>query len=186
MSKLDCVITVKGTGTKAAYGKPAKDTTKTVREFLVDNVYYYTAVTKHLRECKVCDPIDCLQVYLDRRKTMPRFEGKTSSSLATLAIRFDRILRKRGSQVPPDMLAEFVWRSNCYTTVLNYRGSLSVLQKAWAVQRMLADKWQGHIDKLRKDHEYGLIIGILTNTINPPTTEQEFLDLIAIAEVHIS
>jgi hypothetical protein len=184
---LDCLITVKGTGTKARYGKPAKDTTKTIREFLVDNSVYYTAVLQHLRGCTKCDPMECLQIYLDRRLT-PKFKNETSPGLADLAFKYDRLLKKRGLSVPREMLAEFVWRSGSSQVLLNHGGFLKPMEKAKAIQ--LAIQNHGGPSSLSyvfsKNPDYRTIYSIVSHTTNPPTSDQELLEMMEIAEVHLS
>jgi len=186
MTTLNCQITVKGGDGK--YGRPSKDVTKTVRDFLVDNGYYYTAVFRHLRQCTFCDPLECLQIYLERRKTNLKFFGETSSGLVELAFKYDRLLKRRGQRVPQEMLAEFIWRSASCEVLLDYKGSLTLLQKARAIQFMLKDPKRlarSLQDLCNKSEEYRVIFNIITNK-NPPETEQELQRLMVIAEVMIS
>jgi hypothetical protein len=185
MTTLNCQITVKG-----RYGR-SKDLTKPIRDFLVDDMYYYTAVLKHLRRCTICDPLECLQIYLERRRTNPKFSGETSNGLIELAFKYDRLLRRRGhgQKVPQEILAEFIWRSASCHALLNYQGKLTLLQKARAIQLILKDpKRLAHNlqDLCNKSEEYRTIYNIVANTNNPPETEQELQRLMVIAEVMIS
>jgi hypothetical protein len=200
MSKLDCMITVKGTGTTAKYGKPAKDTIKSVREFLIDNDVYYRAVLKHLRECPLCDPLDCLQIYLERRRG-EKFGGQTSIGLVKLVFAYDNLLQSRGSQVPPEMLAEFIWRSGNVSTLVVYRDRLSLTQRFQAAQLIFKmseaeDRHKNHwpsnyridytITEFKKRSlDYAFLLEIAKARANPQT-EAEIEELIAVAEVHSS
>ena len=94
-----CMMTVKGDGV-GKYGKPKKDVTMTVTEFLVDNGVYYAAVYQHLRGCEAsprCDPQQVLEAYLARRTKAPKNPkvpfselGMTSKGLAQLASKYLR------------------------------------------------------------------------------------------------
>jgi hypothetical protein len=105
---LTCVITVPGDG-KGRNGKSKGDRTGPVESFLVDNQVLYQAVRKHLRKCKVCDPKEALQAYLDRRRN-PKFQGTISRSLIGHAEKFRSVFKERGLPVPEDLIAEFKWR----------------------------------------------------------------------------
>ena len=193
MSKLDCLITVKGTGTKARYGKPAKDTTKTIREFLIDNDHYYRAVLKHLKECPRCDPLDCLQIYLERRRG-EKFGGQTSIGLVELAFSYDKLLRSQGTQVPPEMLNEFIWRSGNIGVLVVYQGRLSLTQRFQAAQLIIkmgeAEDRQWRINYTiaefkKRNLDYAFLLEIAKAHADPQT-EAEIEELIAVAEVHSS
>lgn len=78
-----------------------------VAAFLTDSDTYYRAVYDHLKGCPTCDPSVVLRAILERRETVQKFRGATSSGLIDLAMRY----RKRWpDKVPEDLVRRFVVR----------------------------------------------------------------------------
>jgi len=120
----DCMLIIGGhkSGT-AAYGRPAKDTEKPFSDMLIDNQIMYSIVLRHLRVCDKHDPVAVLRVYLERRKTMDRFNGQVSSGLAKLALRYESFFKKQNIAYQVSLINEFLWRSGNF---IEYEKRLSV------------------------------------------------------------
>ena len=125
---LNCQLTVKGDG-RGRYGHPKTDRTGPISEFLVDNTVFYAVVIKHLKTCTICDMTEVLKVYLSRRLDPTRKSlGMTSRTLLKLALSFEKLAKKKGVQLPPGLVNEFIWR--CGTGgVVSGRDRLSIREK---------------------------------------------------------
>ncbi len=117
---MDCILKCPG-GT--GMGQPRHDTAKPLYEYLVDNDYFYRLVLNHLKTCKLCSPEEVLQVYLNRRRRIPKFQGFVSEGLIKLAGKFAKLYTSQKLQVPDSILKiqrEMRWRAYNYQTLLRY------------------------------------------------------------------
>lgn len=104
MSIRSCTITIKGDG-KGRYGKFKVDTTRTVKEFIVDNQHVYGKVLDHVKKCKdpdPCDPVEVLQVHLLRLKT-PKRGGVVADSLFKNILRYKKTF---GDRIPDELVVD--------------------------------------------------------------------------------
>ena len=108
---MDCVITVKGNGA-GRNGNFKTDQTRTIRDFIVDNTVVYPKVLGHLKDCDKCDPVEVLKAYLERRVREPKFKGMTSNGLVDLALKYERLFKKKRIQYDVELVNEFLWRSH--------------------------------------------------------------------------
>lgn len=89
---LDCIITVNG------FNRP-------VSGFISNSDKYYSAVKAHLRECKVCDPREALEGFLQTR--IDKTYGLTSSTICRMAFSYRKIFPER---IPESLFKEFLIR----------------------------------------------------------------------------
>jgi hypothetical protein len=113
---VDCLLTIKGDG-RGKYGKYKNDTTRTIRDFIIDNVAVYHKVLKHVAGCDKCNPVEIFTEYLSRRKRMPKFKGTTTATLCRLAEQYEKLARKKGLVFPKELLHEVRLRS-CDSKIL--------------------------------------------------------------------
>ena len=187
-----CVITVKGKESGlGGNSRPQKDTTKPVREFLVDNGTYYTAVYQHLKECQAdpkCDPQQVLDVYLARR-TDPK-DGMTSSSLATLAVKYLRAF----PSVKADTAHEIIARSGSLDLMLKHGDEMARpiftkgMKTALAWHRVVAGQAVSMIQASKQKPSklamaYAVLYDAGTEGNLETYTEAELDDLLKVAEV---
>jgi hypothetical protein len=120
---MDCIITIKGNGV-GRYGKPKKDRTGPVREFVVDNQYFYNIIYRHLKECDKCNPEEILRLYLARR--IHRGDQMVTGLLVELAMKYARHFK-----IDPALIIEYKWR--CGIHKYEYRKDLALYDLAKAV-----------------------------------------------------
>lgn len=97
---LSCVVSVKpGDGRRA----PKRGKTGPVRDFIADQDFYYQLVFNHVsRDCTAgCAPDEVLRRYLERRLTIRKFHGETTSGLCRWARRYEKI------GASPDLVRRF-------------------------------------------------------------------------------
>jgi hypothetical protein len=124
---MNCVITVKGDGV-GRYGKAKTDQTRTLKDFLVDNVVFYVAVTNHLKTCQVCSVDEVLKEYLRRRVSIAKFSGMTSKSLVTRALILETLAKKKKELLTPGLVNEMIWRGGI-PCVIKYHDRLTVRER---------------------------------------------------------
>ena len=186
-----CLITVKGGG--GGHGRPAKDRTGTVESFLVDNSVFYGAVLSHLRDCDKCDPVEVLRTYLERRKTVQKFDGQTSGTLVALALKYDKLFQKRGLD-GKDVVDEILWRSCEPDTLTAHMPRIGVKGVARGLLLALngdSSKW-GRAAKLRdwallksaiRDPKVRMVADLVEST---GSWTEDFEELLKVAEVMLS
>lgn len=124
---LTCIIMIPGDGV-GRYGKPKRDRTGPVEEFVVDNGYFYPRVFAHVEKCKLCDPTEILNKYLTRR--FAKEQHGVTTIFTKLARRYYRL--NRG--VPKSLLREIEVRSGIVNEVDRSDFSLLELAKAVRIQ----------------------------------------------------
>ena len=187
---MHCVITVKGNGV-GKYGHPKNDRTGPISEFLVDNQVFYRAVNKHLKDCTVCDPVEILKTYLNRRISNPKFEERVSDSLVKQAMTMERQCAKRGVACDPKLINEFIWRSGTW----EMNGEPLVRLEIRDIFNALRSEAKKHPQILRNRAEHShvnafkirVIAGILLECKNANELDDGTLEeLIQVAEVQLS
>ena len=182
---MDCVITVKGDG-KGKYGHPKADRTGPVSEFLVDNQVFYTAISKHLKNCDVCDPVEILKVYLDRRLKNPKFNQMVSDSLVKQALKLERLCDRRRIACDPKLINEFIWRSNAWEVNGQPLVRLSIREIVSALlveSRIHHARLHGRATVSSNSYKIRVIAGILLNKAD--VDDQTLDELIQVAEVQL-
>jgi hypothetical protein len=95
---------------KAGHGHPREDRTGPLEEFLVDNQVFYKHVREHLSQCSLCNPRAVLEIYLERRRTEPKFKGVAAQTFVKNAVAYIRLCKKRSVPAPLDLIAEAIGR----------------------------------------------------------------------------
>lgn len=114
--------------------RPKRGKEGPVRDFLVDQDSYYREVFNHVRECRAgCTPDLVLEKYLERRASVRKFKGETSSGLCDLAERYERI------GASPALVRQFFIRS-ADAALLGSRPDLSPKELVDGVRFIFA-KW---------------------------------------------
>lgn len=179
-----CVLTIKGGSGR--YGKPRSDRTAPLQDFLVDNQYFYTLIKQHLRTCSVCDPIAVLEYYLNRRRSIPKFKGATSSGLVRLIDSYQRICTKRGIRIPAALRNEYYWRSGSVDTLLKYENQFSLMECAEALRIVMEFSKSSLTLLTTKSRKFRIVHQIITHARSPVETERELQELSIIADVTLS
>src|SRR3990172_7678026 len=86
---LDCIITYPGDNV-GRHGHPKKDRTGPVREFVVNNQLFYTAVFNHIKNCGKCNPAEAVQLYFKSRFDEDGQELGTTDILCKLISRYKK------------------------------------------------------------------------------------------------
>ena len=189
---MNCILKCPG---GSAMGQPSKAQSKPLREYLVDNEYYYRLVLKHLRFCKICDPAAILEVYLERRRTMPKFHGQTSLGLIKLARRYAGLYTGRKLQVPPSVLAahhETLWRSGDPTMLLMHEKSFTWSEFFESAQIVYSQfgmtGWENwHKKELsKKSVRYGALFSLMDAGAAKTIDEDDFRRLVDVFEIQTS
>ncbi len=189
----DCVITVKGNG-KGENGRFKHDKTGPVSQFMVDNTYLYPVVKQHVVACPHCDPTEVLRHYLQRRLTLAKFQpkpgaplwnvaGQLTGSLAKLALSYERKCAKT-RPVPAALVNEFIWRTASVELLTEFGPRLSVRELVNGAEMLLARSSGTRPKNVLAGSKLDLVLQLLQHHAKPET-EQEFEDLIAVAEVQI-
>lgn len=189
----DCVITVKGNG-KGENGRFKLDKTGPVSQFMVDNTYLYPVVKKHVVACPHCDPTEVLRHYLRRRLVLPKFQpkpgqplwnvdGQLTGSLAKLALSYERMTAKN-RPVPRELVNEFIWRTASVDMLVEHGPRLSVRELVSGAELLLKHSGGSRPKSVPAGSKLDLVLQLLQHHAKP-ATEQEFEDLIAVAEVQI-
>lgn len=114
-----CTISIPG-NRRGNYGK---NKSGTIREFLVDNQYYYSIIYKHVKDCDECDPIEIVRFYLNRR--MEKQGGFTSVGLLSVVNKYYRLCNKKGIELPIELINEFYWRCRSHEKILSRKSFYS-------------------------------------------------------------
>lgn len=176
----ECQITVKGDGV-GKYGKPKKDRTGPVSDFLVDNSVFYAAVTKHLQKCETCDLVEVLQTYLRRRIQVPKFKGQTSTSLMKRALILENLAMKKGVALPEGLVNAFLWRGGPYG-VAEHSSRLTFRERLQAFR--LAPLNDHLRPRLSPTDLY--LARLAEQGLSGDVTEAELEELVKVAEVMLS
>jgi len=177
---MNCVITVKGDGA-GRNGHPKTDKTGPVSDFLVDNTVFYTAISKHLKDCTVCDPVAILEEYLSRRKREPKFKRSTSKSLVELALKYERLFIKKKLTFNPELINEIIWRS---PFLAEYQGRIGISGIAKGMLHLFQDDRQAFDRTMGFSNDPKVkIIGQIVSQCSTVPTELD--DLIQVAEVQL-
>lgn len=172
---MQCVITVKGDG-RGKYGHPKTDKTGPLKDFIVDNVVYYIAVTKHLSECNVCSVNDVLTEYLRRRVTIPKFEGFSSRSLVTRVFVLEKLAKRKGEALTQGLVNELIWRGGT-NYVITHNARFSLREKYVAFQF----QYPSNLSILLEQDRY--LAGIVHQSNCGKLSDQELEELVQVAEV---
>jgi hypothetical protein len=185
----DCVVTVNGDG-HGRNGQFKEDKTGPVSQFMVDNVVLYPLVKNHIVQCPHCDPTKAVRHYLERRKTLKKFKGRVTATLAKVALSYERKCAKT-RPVPRELVNEFIWRSGDPDLILSYEKRLSIEESVWAARFYLEDLKRYSIpmgyltDVIPKTSRLFIVCNLLTHGA-PPKTELELKDLIQVAGVMLT
>jgi hypothetical protein len=171
---MNCVITVNA-GKKRKSGP--------LKEFLVDNTVYYTAITKHLKECSVCSVEEVMKEYLNRRVNIAKFNGLTSHGLVHRAIILESLATKKNQALPPGLVNEFIWR-NGTESLSRYRFRLNILETYHAFCFGIKFKMKTPINSLSAS-DMGIFKLAQDVSIENPSIE-ELEDLLKVADVMLS
>jgi hypothetical protein len=125
---MDCIVTMLGDGV-GRYGKPKNDRTGPVREFIVDNQYFYPRVFKHVKDCAKCDSVTILETYLNRR--INKGEELVTGALVKLAYQYFRLHRC----VPISLVRQFEIRAGINHNVSRANFALYELANRIIVQK---------------------------------------------------
>lgn len=167
----ECIITIKGDG-QGRYGIPKKDRTEPVKNFMVDNQYFYNRVRQHILGCPLCDPTEALRHYLERRP------GSVTGTLLKNALAYEK---RSNRPVKKDVVDEYIWRCNDEELVLRHVYRLSLKQKYDCAVQNLENSWT-----VRRflEHDGMKSIMQLAQSCKNLTDEQEILRLLTISEIH--
>jgi hypothetical protein len=121
---MDCLLTIKGDG-RGKYGRYKNDVTRPIRDFIIDNVTVYGKVLKHVSQCNKCSPIDIFTEYLSRRRRLAKFNGRTTGTLCELALRYEKLSRKKGLVFPKELLHEVRLRADSPKILIKYQNEFS-------------------------------------------------------------
>ena len=201
---MKCIITVPG-GT-GGHGVPVKDRTGPLESFLVDNQVFYKHVRQHVEKCQTCDPKAILEVYLDRRRSNPKFKGVASRTLVKNAISYLKVFKKRNLPLPTDLIAEAIGRGMEPGTLAQHGSLLGVESVARAllimrgvllhsqhmgpsIKRLVDVPWGANLPPMRSRGLVNWLIPLVdgiydSGGILPPKDELE--DLAKVAEVMYS
>ena len=177
---MNCQITVKGNG-HGGYGHPKTDKTGPLKDFLVDNQVFYRAVREHLKTCSVCSVEEILRFYLDRRLENPKFEERSSSTLAKHAVALEKLAAKKKTPVPKELVNEFLWRVGVYG-VKDYSIRLSPLEMYKAF-RLDVVRTLIHVDVSSISPIAKQVYMLAKQAINEDLTEEEVEQLLPIVEI---
>lgn len=133
---MDHTVTVKGEdkGKASQHGKPKKDRTEAIGDWIVDNNFVYTAIYQHVKQCEVCSAETILRAYLSKREHDQK--GMTSGSLIDFALKMERL------RLPPDRATttqtvnEFLCRTGTVGDLATHWLRLSVLQRIQGSERL--------------------------------------------------
>lgn len=177
---MNCVITIPGNGI-GGYGRYKNDKTGPVKQFLVDNVYLYGKIFQHVRDCDVCDPEDTARFYLNRRKSL-KFNGIVTGSLIDLAVKYEKLAKKKNLPFNPTLVNEFVC---CYagSNVMPEFDRLSLREIVDHTRFLKKHNGQFLFELCRIHPDYGVISKILENDNNSPISEEDLKMLISVAEI---
>lgn len=174
---LDCMVTY-----NSGYNKH-KVKTATIRELIVDDAVLYRIVKNHVLDCQKCNPIEVLEVYLNRRKNLGRFHGFTSAGLVELMHQYVRGVAKRNRRsIPEKLIKEFIWRSGHAITLISYEKKLSNMEIWNAIHliRCSMDR-NSQLDYLKNSERFRIIDALMDS--KKPVNEQELDNLMMVAEV---
>jgi hypothetical protein len=121
---MDCLLTIKGDGA-GKYGQFKKDTTRTIRNWIVDNQVIYPKVFKHVATCDKCDPVKISIAYLERRRNTNKFNGRTTAILVNLINRYAKLTAKRGKIFPKEVLHEARLKCDSAKILVTYEKEFS-------------------------------------------------------------
>lgn len=179
---MSCIITVKGDG-RGRNGKPKYDRTGPLEQFMVDNVYFYPIVFRHVKSCTQHDPNEILRHYITRRTA--RSQNMVTGTLVELALKY-----ARNFKIDPNLITEYKWRVGIGS--IEYRRHLSLLDYAKAVKLQgLSGRFYNLNDTRNPDHEKMVVIHSIVqrfdfNDILNMKDDTELAELIKVAEVMIS
>lgn len=179
---MNCVITIAGNGV-GRYGRFKNDKTGPLKQFIVDNVHLYGKVFQHVKDCSICDPVQVLEAYLNRRRTDPKFKGITTDSLVKLALKYEKLFKKKNVVYDVKMVNEFIWRSWQIEYIPVYAPRLS-LQEIVSHIRVLKKKTNGLTrPNSLFDDRYNMVFQILRNDDGSEISEEHLQQLLKVAEV---
>lgn len=177
---MNCVVTIEGNGV-GRYGRFKIDKTGPLKQFIVDNVFLYGKVFNHVKTCQVCDPVQVLEAYLNRRRSVLKFDGITTGSLVKLALKYEKFFKAKNLSYDVRMVNEFIWRSWDIQHAASYSPRLS-LQEIVKHFRIL--KKRPHLINDRYfDDRYNVVFKILQNDDGTEMAEENIKQLIAVASV---
>lgn len=153
---LSCILRVEpGDGRRA----PKRGKTGPVRDFLADQDFYYQVVFNHVKDCKAgCAPDLVLERHLERRRTIKKFHGETTSGLCRWAKRYEKI------GASPDLVRRFFVLS-ANPRLLCERTDLSAAEVVEGV-RVLYAYW------VRDNRTPGNLLGWFESKIGPGPTQE--------------
>jgi hypothetical protein len=108
---MNCII--KFQAMDGRYGRPGKDREGPLKEFIVDNQFFYSAVFKHVLECDACSPEEVLKEYLNRRIHLSKFKGVTSTGLVKLSLKY----KKKFPHIDSNLVREIIIRSADFESI---------------------------------------------------------------------
>ena len=178
---MNCVVTIEGNGV-GRYGRFKADKTGPLKQFIVDNVFLYGKVFQHVKGCNVCNPVQILEHYLNRRRTDPKFDGVTTDTLVKLALKYEKFFKAKNLPYDVKMVNEFIWRSWQIEHIPVYASRLS-LQEIVNHVRILKRRSPHQIQGQYFDAQYNMIFQILKNDDGLEMAEAQLQRLIEVASV---
>lgn len=94
-----------------------------VEDLLQHSNRTYSVVYNHMKVCSVCDPTMPLREYLSSRINEKKFNGTSSVGLVNLALKYERLFKKKNIDYPVSLINEFLWRESL-STIFEHRNRL--------------------------------------------------------------
>ena len=182
---MNCQITIRGNGI-GRYGHPKNDRTGPLSEFLVDNVVLLRQISKHLKQCNKCTVEEVLQIYLKRLNPGKSFNGCVSISLASKALVFENIARRKEETLTPGLVNEFLWRSPPASAFHEFSDRLSIIDKYNCLNLYKnSSYWPNCVpDDISESDKY--LVELVDSGVSGELSNEEIEKLVQICEVQQS
>lgn len=152
---MDHIITVRGKKRegRSQHGKPVKDRTEEIRNWISDNNFVYTAIYQHVKTCDVCSAEIVLQAYLSKREH--NNAGRTSATLSDFALKLERLQLPTGRGANPETVDEIVCKSGSAEAVKSRWERLSTRRKVQAMEAVNTSISRGITEEMHAYSSHG-------------------------------
>lgn len=181
---MDCLLTIKGDN-RGKYGRFKKDTTRTIRDWIIDNAVVYPKVLAHVAECPKCDPIEIFTKYVERRrgKYAPHKFAYMTGTLVKLSHKYEKLCAKRGTPLPKEILHEVRLHCNNAEILLHYENEFSCTE-IFKILKDFQKRGESYNPKnlASKSIKYRQILDVMESIEECPD-EKELENLLKVADV---